>query len=1033
MNDLREGLYDQLVDELLSTRLGALKTNRRGSETKPTESAELPSRVADVVRTWVHNALATVGSAQRPEAAVALAANVLDAIRSLHPDALEAEQELVDPLERLTAVAALTPDGSLASVARPLTPLRDTVLMTNARGEPSVGNEIAAEIESADRIDLVLAFIRWSGIRQLIPLLRRHVEAGKALRVITTTYTGSTELRAVEELADLGAEVKISYDTTSTRLHAKAWLFHRETGFSTVYIGSSNLTFSAQVTGLEWNVRASQVPNPDLISAFERTFATYWADPHFEAFRPEQFRRAVEKITTDDRDELLTPFDIEPYPFQRQILERLAVDRRRGHPHNLVVAATGTGKTVVAALDYRRLRRELSRARILFVAHRSEILEQARTTFRHVLKDGAFGELWVGGERPDRWDHVFASIQSLTAHDAQQIDPAHFDVVVVDEFHHSAADSYVALLDHVRPQHLLGLTATPERTDGLDVFRWFGGRISVELRLWDALEQGLLSPFHYFGIHDATDLTRVTWRGGTGYDLEELTNVYTADDFWVAKVIQEVRNKVGDPLAMRALGFCVSIRHAEFMADRFRRAGFNAAALTSRTSSEDRADALRRLRNGEIQVVFTVDLFNEGVDIPAADVILMLRPTESATIFLQQLGRGLRRSEGKDVLTVLDFVGHQSKDFRFDLRYRSLLGRTRRELEADVESGFPYLPAGCRVDLDPVAQEIVLANIRSALPTNWRDRIREAQTLGDVSLREFLQETGLDLDDIYRGNHTWTELRRAAGICDVPALEDEKAVGKGIARLLHVDDEERLETYRQLLSNPTAPRSHDLDERARRLLEGLILTVLTIRKGDYQSLDAAALDLWRHDGLRRELLEILPMLEDQISHLHEPLGVLGPVPLQVHATYTREEILAAFGASSVTSPLPLQAGVYLHEPTNTELLFVTLDKAEKEYSPTTRYLDYAISDSLFHWESQGNTSVDSKRGQSYLNHRALGRNIALFVRTTKKDTNGRTRPYFSAGLADYVEHRSDRPIQITWRLHHRLPGDVFADYRATVA
>lgn len=411
----------------------------------------------------------------------------------------------------------------------------------------------------------------------------------------------------------------------------------------------------------------------------------------------------------------------------------------------------------------------------------------------------------------------------------------------------------------------------------------------------------------------------------------------------------------------------------------------------------------------------------------------MLRPTESATIFLQQLGRGLRQSRNKDVLTVLDFVGHQGKEFRFDLRYRRLLGRTRLELERDIKEEFPYLPAGCHLELDAVARDIVLDNIRHALPTKWPQRVQELRALGDVDLRTYLDETGLEREDIYRGNHTWTELRRGAGIPIAPAAEGEDKVGRGIARLLHLDDQARTDAYRGLLSAPQPPTIDQLDERVRRQFEGLLLTVLNPRKGTYETLDDAAAALWRHGELRHELLALLPMLEDQIVHLHQPLGLLQPVPLQVHANYSREEILAAFGASGVTAPLPLQTGVYWHEPTQTDLFFVTLQKTEKDYSPTTRYLDYAISDRLFHWESQATTSVASPTGQRYLTHRAGGSNVALFVRPTKKDSNGRTMPYFSAGTATYVEHRSDRPIQITWELDHALPGDIFSAYRAAVA
>ena len=1031
MGDLQPGLYDKLLTVKAFQELGELEARRLRAEIRSVPAAELPDRVAEVAASWVRNSLNATGSDDRPDAALRLARALLETLSDCGLDVITNEEQLSEPIERLAAIDSLSPTGEPVSLERPLTPLRDTVLMTNARDQPSLSAEIAAEIESADRIDLVLAFIRWTGIRSLLGPLRRHVEAGKELRIITTTYTGSTELRALEALADLGAHVKVSYDTTTTRLHAKAWMFERATGFSTVYIGSSNLTFSAQVSGLEWNVRASQRLNPDVVAAFGRTFASYWADPHFELFDPERFHQATNQTSGDSS--IATPFEIEPYAFQRQILERLEVRRERGHAHNVVVAATGTGKTVMAALDYRNLQTKLDRSRLLFVAHRSEILEQSQTVFRHVLRDGAFGELWLGGNRPSTWDHVFASVQSITANDIESINPHQFDVVIIDEFHHAAASSYERLLDHLRPKHLLGLTATPERADGMDILRWFGGTIAIELRLWDALEQGLLSPFHYFGIHDSSDLSGVKWRRGRGYDSEQLTNIYTGDDLWVSKVLQSVNDKIGDPKSMKALGFCVSIDHAKFMAERFNQSGIRSKSLTSKTPGDERRQALSDLRSGQLQVLFTVDLFNEGVDIPAVDVVLMLRPTESATIFLQQLGRGLRRSDGKDVLTVLDFVGNQSQEFRFDLRYRSMLGRTRRELEDDIVQDFPYLPAGCELSLDAVAREIVLKNVRNALPTSWRDRVRELKDLGATSLKAFLEETGLELEDIYRGDRTWTGLRRAAGLISGEGAQDESKVGRGIARLLHVDDEDRINSYSELLSSPTPPKSAHLDERKQRQLEGLLLTLLTPKKATYSHLDEASADFWRHEHLRREALEVLALSESQIVHLHRPLQLLHPVPLSTHARYTREEILGAFGASTVTSPLPLQTGVYWHKDTKCFLLFITLEKSEKDYSPTTRYLDYAISDKLFHWESQSRNTADSQRGQDYINHEERGLNVALFIRRTKKEQGGRTTPYMCAGTGRYIEHQSEKPLQITWELDERLPGDVFASYRAAIA
>ena len=1028
---LSPGLYDTLLDEDLLKQLESLVADHLVPDIGAVDPAEIPDRVGEIIGHWARRVLAAQPSGNRAEFALRLTHDFLAVLNDLNPDPPQRGLANGREISRLIAIEPLGPDSNPISISRPHTPLRDTVLMTNSRGQPSLVNEISAEIESADRVDIIVAFVRWSGIRQIRDRLHRHVQEGKPLRVITTTYTGTTELRALEELEKIGAQIKVSYDTGSTRLHAKAWLFHRKSGFSTVYIGSSNLTHTAQATGLEWNVRASQRLNADVVDAFERTFETYWQDPHFEEFDVKRFSQSTEG--SPQGASILTPFRIEPYPFQRQMLERLELERERGFRSNLIVAATGTGKTVVAALDYRRLQATETRARLLFVAHRSEILEQSQSVFRHALNDGSFGELWVAGKRPTQWQHVFASIQSLTAADLSSLDPERFDIVIVDEFHHAAAATYEALLSHVRPKFLLALTATPERADGLDILRWFGGRTAVELRLWDALEQGLLSPFHYFGIHDQQDLSRIAWRRGIGYDTKELTELYTGSQSWIAHVIGAVEDKVTDPKRMRALGFCVSIQHAEFMAEQFQLAGISANAITSATPQQERNDKLTDLRRGETQILFTVDLFNEGVDVPAVDVVLMLRPTDSATIFLQQLGRGLRRTEGKDVLTVLDFVGHQHQNFRFDLKYRALLGRTRRELESDIEGGFPFLPPGCQIDLDQVSKEIVLNNVKNAIPNIWSRKVQELKSLGDRPLRDFLDETGLELEDIYQGNRSWTELRRAANLPAPAQLSGEESFRGGIHRTLHYDDADRIERYRGFLGEEQPPAIGGLDENDLRRLSSLLLTIRNPRKNTYQSLGDALTDLWRHEAVRIELMELLDILDERISHLQTPLTLPYDIPLRVHASYKQEEILSAFGVSNIANPARIQAGVYFHQQTQTDLLFITLEKSEKYYSPTTRYLDYAISDDLFHWESQANTSAASETARRYFNHEARGSNVLLFIRRARQDAWRRTMPYFCAGTARYVEHRSERPVQITWRLDQRLPGDVFADFRAAVA
>ena len=543
---------------------------------------------------------------QRVEVGIRLARQMLSHLSNVAQQPDLEDDSPGEPGEILAALLRRQPDGSAEMIERPLTPLLDTTVFTNAPGEPAVGHELRAEIHSAEAIDVVMAFIRWSGVRPLMDALRRHCQNGRPLRVLTTTYTNSTEQRALDELAALGAEIHVSYDTTMTRLHAKAWIFHRADEYSTAYVGSSNLTHSAQVSGLEWNVRLSGARNPDALAKVSAVFASYWASSDFRLYDPDEFRLKTD-LDIPAAQIRLSPFDLEPRPFQERLLELLAISRRQGHHRNLLVAATGTGKTVMAAIDYARLRGTLPRDRLLFVAHRSEILDQSCEIFRHAMRDLSFGEMWVGGRRPSRFDHVFASVQSLSASGVDRIDPDHFDMVIIDEFHHAAAASYEALLSHLSPVELLGLTATPERADGLDILGHFGGRMAAELRVWDAIDQQYLAPFAYFGVHDGMDLRDVPWRRGAGYDVAELTNLLTADHVWSNRVLEQVRDKISDPHSMRALGFCVSVRHALFMAERFTAAGLPSLALSGASNEAEREGALRELASGRIRVLFSVD------------------------------------------------------------------------------------------------------------------------------------------------------------------------------------------------------------------------------------------------------------------------------------------------------------------------------------------------------------------------------------------------------------------------------------------
>ena len=947
----------------------------------------------------------------------------------------------VDPPARQLRRLALAPGPGVLDIeaVRPKTPLSDAALLTNSTSEPNLAGELRAEIDTSDEVDLLCAFVKWHGLRLLEDELSRLLRRRAPLRVITTTYMGATERSALDRLVqELGAEVRIQYDSARTRLHAKAWMFRRRTRYDTAYVGSSNLSRAALLDGVEWNVRLSRVATPSLLDKFHGTFDTYWNDTSFELYDPDVDRDRLDDALAEasgrrqhDRVTIsLSGLEVRPFNYQQHMLDELSVEREvHGHHRNLVVAATGTGKTVVAALDYRRLcgPTPADRPRLLFVAHRREILEQSLRTYREVLADPTFGELYVAGSRPERWDHVFASVQSLQSYGVAKIPADAYDIMVIDEFHHAQAPTYRRLLDHLAPRELLGLTATPERADGVDVrVEFFGGRTATELRLWDALGKDLLCPFHYFAVADGTDLRRISWTRGR-YDEGELSQVYTGNQARASVVLQQLRQKVIDPAAMRALGFCVSVAHARFMAQTFNAAGIPALAVSGDTPTADRQRALEDLKSRRVNILFAADLFNEGLDLPDVDTVLFLRPTESATIFLQQLGRGLRRTPDKAVLTVLDFVGHQRQEFRFDTKLRALTGETRRGLEREIERGFPFLPSGCQIVMDRHAQALILENLRSQVANSWKSMTAELRSYGDLDLPGFVRESGIELPDILRrGQRSWTQLRRDAGLPTPVGTPLELAVLKRIRAFAHVDDELRATGYRQLLSSrtPYADLSH-VDQRLARML---FFSAFPNAHG-LSTYDDGLTALRNEPAAAAELGAVIDLVFNETRHGALPLtGPLAGLPLRVHASYQREEILAALDYASLErKPTSMMQGVAYSERLNVDALFITLKKSEADYSPTTMYRDYPLSPTLFHWESQNATSVASRTGQRYLNGSST---VLLFCRVEPKGQYD-TEPYVSLGPASYVSHEGERPIAITWQLQHTMPSTFFA--RATLA
>jgi superfamily II DNA or RNA helicase/HKD family nuclease len=893
----------------------------------------------------------------------------------------------------LTAILSLKDPvaANLSEYVQKITPqsgLTQSELFIGSNAGISLESEFKKEILSADEICWLVSFIKWNGIRIFSRELEEFTRNGRKIRIITTTYMGATDPKAIDYLANLpNTEIKISYDTSNDRLHAKSYLFNRITDFNTAYIGSSNISRPAFTNGLEWNIKVTSQEIPHIIRKFQSTFDTYWAAPNFDLYdgtNPEHRARLNEEIGRARGRSIDTGrivyYDLEPHQFQKVILDRLEAEREVHHRwKNLVVAATGTGKTIISAFDFRRFIQLKPDARLLYVAHREEILRQARQTFRDVLRNGEFGDLWVGDSKPKKYDRLFVSVQTLNL----QLPDLHltenyYDFIIVDEVHHIAAESYRQIINFFAPQILLGLTATPERQDGADILTDFCGTIAAELRLPDAINQQFLCPFQYFGLDDTVDLSNVQWERGH-YVPAELTKLYTSNDHRTFHIIRNLQDIVVDITRFKALGFCVSQEHARYMAFKFNEKNISSAVLTSE-NSEERQKLRNDLVNGKINILFVVDIFNEGVDIPEIDTVLFLRPTESLTIFLQQLGRGLRKLPGKEFLTVLDFVGNARREYDFTQKFRALTGKSHVSIDEEVLNDFPHLPLGCSIILEERAKEIILSNIKNAVYnrsgiTLLLRQYREHSSL-PLTLKNFLHiNPTVSLEDIYKpkinGGGGWNRLCLLAEVknCQID-LRIEKVISRIIRnRILQCTSRSYLQFIKRMLNADFKWSKTDSIENQFAIMLFSDLWQETGANVGFKSIEEAFGAVAKDPILVEELSDVVEIVMDRLDFIERPMDIGEPCVLMLHARYTRDEILAAFGELSFDRRPPSQSGLVELKDRNLEVLFVTLQKTVKHFSPTTLYQDYALSPTKFHWQSQNIASDERGRGLSYVRQR----------------------------------------------------------------
>lgn len=1033
MKKLPVGLYDLLHTAELQQRLEDAGLIDRALWSN-IDSDELKHRITLSLSSEISSYISEAITGKKDKALI----KILDEIFQ-NPEVILPILKTIRPISTQTLIQIKPEPPLVEKKEYPDTSLSVSALLTGSSRSPALRTQLIKELATSDRADWLVSFIKYAGILPLLPILRDFTktpssDGGPRLRIATTSYMGATDLKAIKTLLELpNTEIRVSYDTKRTRLHAKAYIFHRYTGFGSAYIGSANVSKAALDEGLEWTVKISQHEIDYLWKHAKATFDSHWEDDSEFTICNIDDLPTLEKALSQERsnstnDGIISFFDLRPYRFQQVILEDIFAERESGKKKHLIIAATGTGKTMVAAFDYKQFcSKKNRRPNLLFVAHRQEILKQACSSFRQVLRDGNFGDIIVGGAQLTQNDHLFCTVQSWNSRHYDKFKSNHFDYVVLDEAHHASAISYQKLINHIKPQSLLGLTATPERTDGADIRDDFGGSFTHEIRLSEAVERALLSPFHYYGIPDldGLDFSAFAWTRG-GYDITQLRNELEGNSARAKWVMDQTEKYVTELKYIRGLGFCVSVAHAEFMASFCIEHGIPAIALSGESPKDLRFKAQQQLENNEICFIFTVDLYNEGIDIPSVDTVLFLRPTESLTLFLQQLGRGLRLHEDKANLTVLDFIAPQHRHFSYAKRFQALSSRPELRIDKQIESGMPFVPTGCLFHLEKQAKENVLNNIRSATAGLRGERfINELKQLrrqerGEIHLQKMIDYLHLESpDEIYKKGLPHILLSKTEGKkinTDLIVYSDQLA--KGFRRLTLMDDTHLIKDAKKFFKTGNCQSD---------LTESLIHSVLwNDERPENGTLNQTHQYFISRKGLMNDLIELFDWLLENRKPLIQKQFEEYTGSLTLHASYTRKQILLSLGLGSFENPKSSREGV-LHVPDRKlDVFFADINKSEADFSPTTMYDDFAITNTKFHWQSQSQTSESSSVGNRYIHHKEKGYTPILFIRDRKNLSNGLTSPYFFAGPLQYLKHEGSKPISFVWVLENRLPAKVMS-------
>jgi len=925
------------------------------------------------------------------------------------------------------------------------------------------------ELMTCKKFYFIVSFIKYSGIQLLISTLDELEALGIKGEIITSVYLNITDPKALSKLLSYkNIKVKI-YNNSNESFHTKAYLFEKEK-YHTCIIGSSNISQSALYSAEEWNVKLTDNDFFDIYNQSFNQFQKLWnsneAIELTEDFvgKYEEYREKNRPQNTFDYRKIQTEKKkFIPNSMQTEILEKLKNTRKSGNNRGLVVAATGTGKTYLAAMDVKEFFKNRKNSSFLFIAHREELLDNAIRVFSdilHIEKEN-FGRIFSGNKEVGH-NMIFASIQSLRNCYKDFISDK-FNYIIVDEFHHASASSYEKIIHYFKPEFLLGLTATPERMDGKDILALCDYNLVGEMGMRKAMEKDLIVPFHYFGVNDITvDYEKIPYRNGK-YDEEILLNdlsVSIRTDYIVEKM-----EKFGyDGKYMSGIAFCQNIKHALYMKNEFLRKGYKSELLTSKTNLTERSKILESFRNKEIEILCVVDILNEGIDIPDINLLLFLRPTLSSTVFIQQIGRGLRKAAGKDFVTIIDFIGNHKKDylitkvFSDEIHNKSFLYEKKEKIIEQIKNQFSNIPGASYIELDRICQERIIDKIEK-INFNSRNILKEMynEFKNDIgkSPEEFLEISDFDSNielfvelvtkvgsfyeaqvqfendnfiKYYRMKNPKTDLlaymEKKIRLCEpftyltVKFFLKSKYEGQNL-RNKYINSEILLSEYKKYFSIKDEFKNFYLLERIfNELIEDEILEADLYGYKISKKYEAIFYEEDKNFEKRLSDLINLGLNEFRKNDIEE----FNDNVLITHKEYKRIDLQIL-----LDSKVP--KGTWRAGYANTEkdiCLFITNDKSHI-MQENLKYDNSLHSDEIIQWISQPKTYHSSSVGQMFIKHREKNMKVHIFARKYAFMNGNKTNPFIYLGQADYYRSFGDKPMTILWKLRRKLPQELIQE------